>query len=168
MKPYDLVVSNWGARFMGRRIPCSIGRGGFVANKREGDGGTPNHSMRLVGGGFRRGRCHRPITPFEMTVIGPRDIWSDDPKDPSYNQWKTKPFSAFGHEKLFRSDPLYDVVLFTDHNYPTAIAGRGSAIFVHQWRKPRHPTEGCIGFSRADLQWILARWTPKSRILIRA
>lgn len=152
---------------MGRRIPCSIGRAGFVSNKREGDGGTPHQSMRLVGGGFRRDRSPRPIVPFEMKTIGPLDIWSDDPTDPAYNQWKTAPFCTLSHEKLFRSDPLYDVVLFTDHNYPTAIAGKGSAIFVHQWRKPRHPTEGCIGFSRANLQWILARWRPESRILIR-
>lgn len=153
---------------MGRRIPCAIGRGGFVAHKREGDGGTPAHTMRILAGGFRRGRIARPIVPFKMTAIGPNDIWSDDPVDPEYNQWKTSRADPFSHEALFRADPLYDVILITDHNYPVAKAGQGSAIFVHQWRKCRHPTEGCIAFARAELQWILARWKPESRIIIKA
>lgn len=167
MTPKDLVVTRWGARFMGRRIPCSIGRGGFVSDKQEGDGGTPIQTMRIVGGGFRSGRVDRPVVPFRMSTIGPTDIWSDDSADPAYNQWKTAFLDDYSHEKLFRSDPLYDVVLFTDYNFPISESGKGSAIFVHQWRKPRHPTEGCIGFSRANLQWILSRWTATSRILIR-
>ncbi len=38
-----LVVGPWGARFLGRRFPCSVGRGGIVpaAVKREGDGASP-------------------------------------------------------------------------------------------------------------------------------
>ncbi|AML50799.1 L,D-transpeptidase family protein [Falsihalocynthiibacter arcticus] len=153
---------------MGRRIPCSIGKGGFVADKREGDGGTPRQEMRLVGGGFRQSRLRQPHVPFPMRAIGPADVWSDDSCDPDYNSQKTQRFYKFSHETLFRSDPLYDVVLYTDYNYPQATLGLGSAIFVHQWRKPRHPTEGCIAFSRQNLQWILARWTPYSRIIVKA
>ena len=39
MKPSDLIVTRWGARFMGRTFPCSLGRGGIVPAraKREGD-----------------------------------------------------------------------------------------------------------------------------------
>lgn len=153
---------------MGRRMPCSIGKGGFVANKCEGDGATPLQAMRLVGGGYRISRVRRPNVPFAMQGIGPADVWSDDPLDPNYNSQITQRFYEFSHESLFRSDPLYDVVLFTDYNYPDATAGAGSAIFVHQWRKTRHPTEGCIAFSRQNLQWIMDRWTPESRILIKA
>jgi L,D-peptidoglycan transpeptidase YkuD (ErfK/YbiS/YcfS/YnhG family) len=46
------------------------------------------------------------------------------------------------------------------------VAGRGSAIFLHVWRRPRHPTAGCIAFRRADLAWILARWTPRCRVAV--
>lgn len=168
MKPSDLVVTGWGARFMGRCMPCSIGRGGFIADKREGDGGTPMQPMRLVGGGFRVGRTPRPNVPFDMIPIGPTAIWSDDSLDPNYNQQINQRNYKFSHESLYRSDPLYDLVLHTDHNYPRATPRMGSAIFVHQWRKPRHPTEGCIAFSRSNLQWIIKRWTPRSRILVRA
>jgi L,D-peptidoglycan transpeptidase YkuD (ErfK/YbiS/YcfS/YnhG family) len=47
------------------------------------------------------------------------------------------------------------------------VPGRGSAIFLHVWRRPRHPTAGCIAFARADLAFILARWTPRSRVVVR-
>ncbi|WP_380055735.1 L,D-transpeptidase [Falsihalocynthiibacter sp. SS001] len=168
MKPTDLVVTRWGARFMGRRFACSIGKGGFSAQKKEGDGATPTQVMRMVGGAYRADRGTAPHVPFPLTQIGPSDIWSDDPSDPNYNQPLSDPSYVFSHESLRRGDPLYDLVIYTDHNYPDATPGAGSAIFVHQWRKPRHPTEGCIAFSRADLRWILNRWQHESRIIIRS
>lgn len=153
---------------MGRRIPCSIGRSGFRNPKREGDGGTPMQAMQMVGGAFRSGRIFAPVCPFPMHPIGPADVWSDDSEDPDYNQKLSSREHLFSHEMLYRSDPLYDIVIFTDYNYPSAISGAGSAIFIHQWRKSRHPTEGCIAFSRTNLRWILERWTQRSCILVSA
>ena len=165
MKSIDLVVNRWGARFMGRRFPCSIGRGGMVADKREGDGGSPIGTHRIVGMLYRPDRM---LPPADWAVpIGPRDLWSDDVRDPDYNLMVRAPH-AFGHEALSRPDPLYDLILITDWNWPYAEPGRGSAIFIHTWRKPRHPTAGCIGFARQDLIWISARLRHQSRLIIRA
>jgi len=45
---FDLIVDRRGlARFMGRTIPCAIGKGGIVHDKREGDGGTPVGSWQM-------------------------------------------------------------------------------------------------------------------------
>ena len=165
MKSIDLVVNRWGARFMGRRFPCSIGRGGMVADKREGDGGSPIGTHRIVGMLYRPDRM---LPPADWAVpIRPRDLWSDDVRDPDYNLMVRAPH-AFGHEALSRPDPLYDLILITDWNWPYAEPGRGSAIFIHTWRKPRHPTAGCIGFARQDLIWISARLRHQSRLIIRA
>lgn len=86
----DMVVTRWGgARFMGRRFPCSIGRGGISGTKQEGDGVTPPAGIwhLLGGGGFRADRRLPPHAPFLVRAIGPADIWSDDPPtDPAYNQ----------------------------------------------------------------------------------
>lgn len=168
MTPRDLVVGRWGARFFGRHIPCSIGRGGFKRQKREGDGGTPTQPMHLLGGYYRADRGPRPQAPFELSAMSPADIWSDDSADPAYNHGCRDANYRYSHERMWRGDPLYDVVLFTDYNYPRARAGAGSAIFVHQWRKNRHPTEGCIAFSATNLRWILQRWQPSSRIIVKA
>jgi L,D-peptidoglycan transpeptidase YkuD (ErfK/YbiS/YcfS/YnhG family) len=165
VKALDIVVNRWGARFLGRRFPCAIGRGGIVVNKQEGDGGSPVGAHRIVGMLYRPDRM---FPPADWAVpIGPNDLWSDDLRDPDYNLMVRAPH-PYSHEKLSRADPLYDLILITDWNWPNAVPGRGSAIFVHTWRKPRHPTAGCIGFARADLLWIATRLRPQSRLVICA
>ena len=59
-----MVVTRWDARFMGRRFPVSIGRGGLTADKREGDGATPVGVWRLMQGGYRADRGSAPVTPL--------------------------------------------------------------------------------------------------------
>jgi L,D-peptidoglycan transpeptidase YkuD (ErfK/YbiS/YcfS/YnhG family) len=93
------------------------------------------------------------------------DQWSDDVADPDYNHLVRAPHS-FGHEEMRRADPLYDLVMITDWNWPDAVPGRGSAIFLHQWRRPGYPTAGCVAFARADLLWIAARMRLGARLMI--
>ena len=97
--------------------------------------------------------------------IGKDDLWCDAPDHPDYNQQVRGPFAA-SHEVMRRADPLYDLILITDWNWQEAVAGRGSAIFLHQWRRPGYATEGCIAFSRADLHWIAARVIPGTRVIV--
>lgn len=162
----DLVVGRWGARCRGRRIPCAIGRGGIRADKREGDGATPAGCHRITGLMFRPDRIGRARLGARARPIGPRDLWSDDPADPCYNLMVRAPH-RHGHERLRRADRLYDIVLVTGWNAPRPVAGRGSAIFLHLWRKPRHPTAGCVAFARGDLLWLIARLRPADRLVIR-
>ena len=165
MTPADLVLTPTGLRFMGRRFPCSIGRRGVTVTKREGDGCTPAGEHRIVGGFYRPDRLARSQVPDWLAPIGPRDLWSDDVRDPDYNQHVTAPH-GFSHEHLRRADPLYDLVLVTNWNWPDAVPGRGSAIFLHAWRKPGHPTAGCIAFAMPDLLWIANRLVPGSRVVV--
>jgi L,D-peptidoglycan transpeptidase YkuD (ErfK/YbiS/YcfS/YnhG family) len=162
--PLDIVVGPWGARFLGRRFACSIGRGGIVGRKREGDGGTPRGTHRIVGMLYRPDRMTRPAD--WSRPIRPGDFWSDDPTDPDYNKMVRVPH-GFGHERLCRADPMYDLILITDWNWPISAPGHGSAIFVHQWRRPRHPTAGCVAFARADLLWIAQRIRHRTRLIVR-
>lgn len=93
--------------------------------------------------------------------------WCDDPDDPRYNRlmWRE---GAGGVERLRRADPLYDIVGVLDWNRDPPRPGAGSAIFLHVWRGVRRPTEGCVAFRRRDLLWILDRWGPQSRVIVRA
>ena len=75
------------------------------------------------------------------------------------------PFAA-SHEVLRRADPLYDIVLITDWNWPRALHNAGSAIFVHAWRGPGHPTAGCIALHPDDLRWIVARIGFQTRLVV--
>lgn len=161
----DLVLTPCGVRFLGRLFPCTIGKGGLTAEKREGDGATPLGLHRITGMFYRPDRLRAPA-PWARP-IGPGDLWSDDAGDARYNQHVRAPYPC-SHEQLRRADPLYDLVLTTDWNWPRAEPGRGSAIFLHQWRRPGYPTEGCLAFSRRDLHWIAARAAPGTRIVIPA
>ncbi|ANP36974.1 hypothetical protein JL2886_02080 [Phaeobacter gallaeciensis] len=163
LSPRDLVLTPRGLRFMGRLLPCAIGKGGLTQSKREGDGATPVGVHRIAGMLYRPDRM---LPPTDWAVpIGPGDLWSDDVRDPDYNLMVRAPH-GFSHERLRRADPLYDLVLITDWNWPNAVKGRGSAIFIHQWRRPGYPTEGCLAFSRSDLRWIAQRLRPGSRVII--
>ena len=167
MSAIDIVVDRWGARFMNRRFPCAIGRGGITTRKREGDGATPAGEHHFVGLLYRPDRLSATQLPDWALPIGPSDLWSDDSRDPDYNLMVRAPH-AWSHERLSRPDPLYDLILLTDWNWPRAIPGEGSAIFVHTWRKPRHPTAGCVTFSRRDLIWIARRIRHQTRLIVRA
>lgn len=161
----DLVVRRGGAWFMGRRFPCVVGRGGILpaGAKREGDGATPAGVHRLTGMLYRADRLARPAD--WAVPIRPFDRWSDDPADPDYNLPVTAPH-PFSSEAMRRPDPLYDLVILTDWNWPQAEPGRGSAIFVHRWRAPGRPTAGCIGLHPAHLRWIAARLRPWGRLVV--
>lgn len=152
-----------GLWFHGRLFPCSIGKGGLSTDKREGDGATPVGTHRIVGLLYRPDRVARPA-PWAKP-IGPRDLWSDDSRDAAYNTHVRAPY-GFSHEKLRRADPLYDLVLMTDWNWPNAEPGRGSAIFLHQWRRPGYPTEGCIAFRRDHMAWIAERAEPGTELVV--
>jgi L,D-peptidoglycan transpeptidase YkuD (ErfK/YbiS/YcfS/YnhG family) len=164
VKQTDLVVTRQGVRFRGRQFPCSVGRSGCKSGKVEGDGVTPVGRHRIVGCLYRPDRIVRPVS--WAAPIRNGDLWSDDPSDPAYNHLVRAPYAG-SHEALRRADPLYDLILLTDWNWPNAKPGLGSAIFIHSWRKPGHPTQGCIGLRRDDLLWITALITPETRLIVR-
>lgn len=159
----SLVLTPRGLRFAGRIFPCAIGRGGIRDDKREGDGATPRGLHRIVGCLYRPDRMRAP-NPWAEPIY-PGDLWSDDPNDSAYNHLVRAPY-PHSHESLRRADPLYDLVLLTDWNWPDATPGKGSAIFLHQWRKPRHPTEGCIALRRDHLWDIATRLVPGTQLVI--
>jgi L,D-peptidoglycan transpeptidase YkuD (ErfK/YbiS/YcfS/YnhG family) len=161
--PLDLVLTPMGLRFGGRTFPCSIGKGGLSRHKQEGDGATPQGVHQIVGMLYRRDRVARPVS--WAVPIGPRDLWSDDTRDPGYNTHVRAPHD-FSFECLRRGDPLYDLVLLTNWNWPDGQPGKGSAIFVHQWRRPGYPTEGCIALRRDHLRWIAEQICKGTRLIV--
>jgi hypothetical protein len=158
MTPQDIVVTSRAARFLGRSFPVALGRGGIVPP------GAKREAHRIVGCLWRADRLAQPCN--WAVPIGPSDLWSDDVNDADYNHLVRAPH-LFSAERLARPDPLYDVVLTTDWNWPRAEKGRGSAIFVHSWRAPRHPTAGCVALRRDHLLWIVERIAPGGRLIVR-
>lgn len=163
MTPADLVLTRQGLRFAGRLFPYTVGRNGVTTRKREGDGCTPVGVHGIIGCLYRPDRMTQPVD--WALPIGPSDLWSDDVRDPDYNLMVRAPH-PYGHERLRRADPLYDLVLLTDWNWPRAVKGRGSAIFLHRWRRPGFPTAGCVALDPHDLLWIVRRLRHGVRLIV--
>lgn len=161
----DMVLGPMGLRFAGRVWPCTIGRGGVRAAKREGDGATPAGVHRIVGMLYRPDRMARP-TDWALP-IRPGDLWSDDPGHEDYNLMVRAPYPQ-SHERLRRGDRLYDLVIVTDWNWPRAERGRGSAIFLHRWRGPGVPTEGCVALRPDHLRCVARRISYRTRLIVPA
>src|SRR3954467_1385241 len=96
-------------------FPVALGRGGILANKREGDGGTPRGTFRPVRLWWRADRHARPATALPVRRITASDAWCEDPADRRYNRPIQVPAGKAG-DRLRRQDHLYDFIVEIDHN----------------------------------------------------
>jgi L,D-peptidoglycan transpeptidase YkuD (ErfK/YbiS/YcfS/YnhG family) len=162
----DLIVSASGeARWGKRRFRCALGKGGVISDKREGDGATPIGAWPMRRLLYRADRVGTPSTSLPAAPIAPQDGWCDDPADPAYNRPVPLPYPA-RHERLWREDEIYDLLIVLGHNDDPVVPGRGSAIFLHIARPDWGPTEGCVALARADLEALLARARPGDRVVV--
>ena len=159
-----MVFASGRLHYLGRAMPATCGRGGVCGDKREGDGATPRGVLRIAAVMFRPDRVTSP-GPWAVPIY-PGDVWCDDPAHASYNHLCRTPLPA-SHEQMRRADPQYDIVMITDWNWPKARPGAGSAIFLHQWRRPGAPTAGCVAVARPDMHWLAARAAPGTRLVVR-
>src|SRR5206468_1471228 len=143
------------------------GRGGVRADKREGDGASPEGIFPLLYGFYRADRIARPESGLPIIALQPNHGWVDEPADPNYNRLVTLPYPA-SHEEMWLADGLYDLVVVIGYNTDPVVPGRGSAIFLHVARPDFSPTAGCIAIPRDALARLLGLLGPGSTITIRA
>ena len=146
-------------------LACALGRAGITrqAGRRSCDtGGRVSPSWWLFSGGSSR--AARWVLP--MRRIRPSDGWCDDPGSAAYNRQVSLPCRG-SHEKLWRADRLYDLVIVLDYNIHPRRKYRGSAIFLHCARPDFAPTEGCVALRPDDLRRLLPRLAKKVRLTIR-
>ena len=149
----------------GQAVPVALGRGGILANKREGDGGTPRGTFRPRQLWWRADRHARPRTFLPVRAIRPEDAWCEDPGDRHYNQ-PVRLEPGRGGDRLRRDDHLYDFIVEIDHNTLPRTAGRGSAVFLHLARAHFGPTAGCVAMTKPAMLRLLQRLGPGTKIVI--
>jgi L,D-peptidoglycan transpeptidase YkuD (ErfK/YbiS/YcfS/YnhG family) len=150
----------------GMRIACALGRSGTGRRKREGDGLTPCGGFPLRRVWYRADRLPRPETGLPARRTIPDDGWCDAPAHRLYNRPVRLPFPA-SHERMWRDDALYDIVVEIGWNDRRIRPAKGSAIFMHVARAGFPPTEGCVALARPDLVRLLRRIGPGTRLVIR-
>lgn len=153
----------------GRSWRCALGKGGVVAasEKREGDGASPIGTWPVRRVWYRADKGPAPGTGLPVLAMRPDDGWCDAPGHPLYNRWVPLPFAA-SHERMWREDAVYDLVVELGYNDDPPVAGRGSAIFMHIARENYAPTEGCVALAEEDLRAVLAQLGGGSTLEIRA
>lgn len=152
------------ARLGDSEVPVALGRAGIRDDKREGDGATPSGVYRLTRVYYRPDRLERPDTALPVTAIDPNLGWCDDPADPAnYNRPIRLPYTG-SHERMWRDDHLYDLVVEIDHNAALPIPGLGSAVFLHLAQEDWSATEGCVAFNVKDLRRLILDADQRSMI----
>jgi len=149
----------------GKSFRCAIGRGGIAANKMEGDGATPVGALPLRQVFYRPDRLGAPETGLAVRALEPDDGWCDEPRHSAYNRLIKTPFNA-GHERLWRDDGIYDVIVVLGYNDDPVASGKGSAIFLHVAKQGYEPTQGCVALTQADLLALLKECAEGARMNI--
>jgi L,D-peptidoglycan transpeptidase YkuD (ErfK/YbiS/YcfS/YnhG family) len=163
----DLIVTGAGeARWGERALRCALGPAGIVRDKREGDGATPAGRFALRRILYRPDRLAPPRSGLPLLPLSPVDGWCDAPADPLYNRLVRLPYGA-SHERLWREDEIYDLIVILGHNDDPVIPGAGSAVFLHVARPDYAPTLGCIALAKGDLRALLATAGPGDAVDVR-
>lgn len=164
-------VAHADGRFEGEGLAfrCALGRGGVLPadNKREGDGASPAGVWPVRRVYYRPDKGPAPETGVPVVALRPGDGWCDDPAEAVYNQMVPLPFPG-RHERMWRADSVYNLVVELGYNDDPPVAGRGSAIFLHLAREGYLPTEGCVALAEVDLREVLRCLGAGSVIEIRS
>lgn len=147
--------------------PCALGKYGLVpaAQGFEGDGKTPAGTYPFRQIFYRPDREEEPVTNLKATSSSPSLGWCDAPASEHYNKLVRLPFGE-SHEKLWRDDALYDLVLVIGHNDAPVVPGLGSCIFVHVARDGLKPTLGCVALEIEALRRLLRQLEPDDQLKI--
>ena len=128
---------------------CSIGKNGLSKKKVEGDKKTPKGIFGIEHLYYRKDRIELPKTYLKIIQIKPYMGWSDDVNFRNKYNKLIKINKNIRHEKLFRNDYKYDLLIPIKYNFNKSIPGKGSCIFIHLTNNYK-PTAGCIAVQKKD------------------
>jgi L,D-peptidoglycan transpeptidase YkuD (ErfK/YbiS/YcfS/YnhG family) len=147
------------------RFRCALGKAGIGKKIIEGDTITPKGIFKIVKIYYRKDRIQKILSKFRLIKITKNIGWCDDPKSKKYNKIINLP-TKYTHEKLYRKDNVYDLVIVLNYNTNPTIKNKGSAIFIHIAKKNYKKTEGCIALKKFHLMQLIEKIKKNTRIII--
>ena len=160
-----IVINKSGyLKYKNLELKCTLGKAGIGIKKKEGDNITPKGTYKIINIFYRKDRIKKISSKFQLIGITKKIGWCDDPKSEYYNQLIKLP-TKYSHEKFFRKDNIYDLVLVLNYNMRPIIKNKGSAIFIHIAKKNKK-TAGCIALSKMDLITLIKKIDKKTKIKI--
>ena len=147
------------------KFKCALGRAGIKKKNKEGDNVTPKGIYKIVIIYYRKDRIKKISSKLKLISINKKMGWCDDPKSKFYNQEIKLP-SNYSHEKLYRKDPIYNIIIVLNYNINPTVKKKGSAIFIHIAKKKYTKTKGCIALKKKHLVSILEKINKNTKIKI--
>ena len=147
------------------KFRCALGKAGIKKKEKEGDNVTPKGIFKITSMYYRPDKIKNIITAVKKIKIKKNIGWCDDPNSHFYNQQISLP-NKFGHEKLYRNDSLYDLILVLNYNVNPIIKNKGSAIFIHIAKKNYKNTKGCIALKKQHLIELISKIKKNTKIKI--
>jgi len=143
---------------------CCIGENGLTTKKVEGDNKTPIGLYALGPLYYRKEKFTRLSTKLKKIQIKKNMGWCDDVNSKLYNK-PIKTNTQFRHEKLYRNDRKYDLLIPIKYNFIKPKINKGSAIFLHLTNNYKK-TKGCIAIKEKDMLILLRLINKKTKIKI--
>jgi len=147
------------------KFRCALGKAGIGKKKKEGDNTTPKGTYKIVNIYYRADRIKKITSKYKLIEITKNMGWCDDPKSKKYNRLIFLP-CQYTHEKLYRKDNIYDLILVLNYNLRPVIKNKGSAIFIHVSKKNYKKTKGCISIRKNDLIFLTQIINKNTKVLI--
>ena len=144
---------------------CSTGKKGLTKKKIEGDWKTPIGTFNLGNLYFRNDRNSIINTKIKCIPIKKDMGWCDDIKNKKNYNKLIKIKKNLKHEKLYRKDSKYDLLIPIEYNTKKVVPGKGSAIFIHL-TKNYNKTLGCIALKKKDFLILLRLINKNTKIKI--
>ena len=140
--------------FKNYKAKCAIGKRGIGNKKKEGDLITPKGIYKVKYVLYRKDRVKKIKTKLKKIIIKKNMGWCDDVRSNNYNKLIKLPFN-YSHEKLYKKENIYDIILVLNYNMNPIIKKKGSAIFIHVAKKNYKKTEGCVALKKNHLIKVL-------------
>jgi L,D-peptidoglycan transpeptidase YkuD (ErfK/YbiS/YcfS/YnhG family) len=147
------------------KFRCALGKGGIKQKEKEGDFITPKGKFKLINIYYRSDRVKKINSTLKKIKIKKNMGWCDDVNSKYYNK-QIKINDKISHEKLYRKDSLYDILVVLNYNLNPIIRGKGSAIFLHVAKKKYSKTQGCIALKRNELLNLVSKIKKNTQIKI--
>jgi L,D-peptidoglycan transpeptidase YkuD (ErfK/YbiS/YcfS/YnhG family) len=152
-------------KYKNLKFRCALGKAGIKKKGKEGDNITPKGIFKITRIYYRADKINNITTSIKKVKIKKNMGWCDDPNSNFYNKQIKLP-SKYSHEKLYRKDSLYDLVLVLNYNTNPIIKNKGSAIFLHIANDSYKRTKGCIALKKKHLVLLISKIKKNIKIKI--
>jgi L,D-peptidoglycan transpeptidase YkuD (ErfK/YbiS/YcfS/YnhG family) len=152
-------------KFKNLKFRCALGKAGVKKKAIEGDNITPKGIFKITKIYYRSDKIKKIKTLIKKVKIRKNMGWCDDPNSRFYNKQIKLP-TKFSHEKLYRNDNVYDLIVVLNYNTNPIIRNKGSAIFLHIANNSYKKTKGCVALKKEHLIKIISKIKKNTKIKI--